>query len=207
MNNQVLVTLEILLTIVVPLVFLYVWGPWPLRKTIPCLLSIPTFLWYLTYSPLHELSHVAGTYLVGGKVTYVKLIPSFWLGEFARAWINNTGITESWQRLISTGFPYILDVVFLAAGIQFLRPRISKKAFVVGLAFMLFCLRSFFDLVCEAIGFFRGDRGDIYWIAQILGSSLTLLLLTFSIGLSILSILVVLRRFTAFPRAPSPAAT
>ncbi len=92
MNIQLLVTVEILLTIVTRLVLLYVRGRWPLRNVIPGLLSIPTFLWYLTYSPLHELSHVAGTYLVGGTVTYVKWIPRFWLGEFARAWITSEGV-------------------------------------------------------------------------------------------------------------------
>jgi hypothetical protein len=50
MSNQLLITLEILLTIVTPLLFLYLKGTWALRNTIPCLLSIPV-LWYLTYSP------------------------------------------------------------------------------------------------------------------------------------------------------------
>jgi hypothetical protein len=61
------------------------------------MVSIPV-LWYPTYSPLHELSHVAGTYLAGGKVTYVKLIPKFWIGEVARAWITTDGIKESWHN-------------------------------------------------------------------------------------------------------------
>jgi len=58
MNNQLLVTVEILLTIVALLIFLYMKGTWALRKTIPCLLSIPTFLWYLTYSPLDDESGI-----------------------------------------------------------------------------------------------------------------------------------------------------
>ena len=75
--NYTLVTVEITLVIVAPLLFLYLRSSWPLRVIIPCLLSIP-LLWYLTYSPLHELSHVVGTYLVGGTVTSIKLIPRFW---------------------------------------------------------------------------------------------------------------------------------
>lgn len=202
MNNQLLIALEILLTIVTPLLLLYLRGTWALRNIIACLLSIPV-LWYLTYSPLHELSHVTGTYLVGGSVTYVKLIPRFWLGEFARAWITTEGLRESWQQLISTSFPYILDVVSVAAGYWFLRRGLSRNAFVVGLAFMLLCLRPFFDLVCETSAFLEGDKGDMYWIAQIVGSFLLWVFLSLSIGLSLITIGRILKRFTAFPEPPS----
>jgi hypothetical protein len=51
------------------------------------LLILPV-VWYSTYARLHELSHAAGLYLVGGKVIDYKLIPRFWLGEFAGAWIT-----------------------------------------------------------------------------------------------------------------------
>ena len=67
MNNEFLITFEILFVVVAPLLVLYPKSNWPLRTTIPCLLSIP-ILWYLTYALLHELSHIAGTYLVGGTV-------------------------------------------------------------------------------------------------------------------------------------------
>ncbi|HLE33026.1 MAG TPA: hypothetical protein VJB38_10485, partial [Bacteroidota bacterium] len=65
--NSALITVEILLVVVTPLLFLYLKGSWPLRVIVPCLLTIP-LLWYFTYAPLHELSHAAGTYFVGGKV-------------------------------------------------------------------------------------------------------------------------------------------
>lgn len=61
-----------------------------------CLITI-IILWYLTYAPLHELSHIVGTYLAGGKVVDVKLIPSFWMGEFAVAWITPVGLSHPWQ--------------------------------------------------------------------------------------------------------------
>lgn len=131
MNNRLLVTFEILVVVVTPLIFLYLKGNWPLRTIIPCLLSIP-ILWYLTCSPLHELSHVAGTYLVGGKVIYVKLIPKFLFGEFARAWITPEGITQPWQQLVTSGSAYMLDIVCIIAGTsvsnyQFLVNRTMPK--------------------------------------------------------------------------------
>ena len=97
MQTYPVYTFEILLFLVMPLLVLYIKGNWPLRKFILPLVVIP-ILWYLTYAPLHELSHAAGIYLVGGKVTVWKLIPRFWLGEFARAWVIPSGITQSWQQ-------------------------------------------------------------------------------------------------------------
>jgi hypothetical protein len=198
MNKELLITVEILLVIVTPLLFLYLKGTWPLRTIIPCLLSIPV-LWYLTYALLHELSHIAGTYLVGARVVDYKLIPRFWLGEFGRAWITPDGITHSWQQLVSTTSPYILDVLCIVAGLFVLRRNFSKNPFVVGLVFMLLCLRPAFDFVCEAIAFLTGDRGDFYTVQGIMGSNLTWLFIFSSLGLSLLSVLRILRRFVGFP--------
>lgn len=197
-----LITFEILVVVVTPLICLYLRGTWPLRATIPCLLSIP-ILWYLTYSPLHELSHAAATYLVGGQVVYMKLIPSFWLGEFGRAWITPVGITQGWQQLIMTASPYILDVVCLTVVMFVLQRGFSKNAFVVGLVFMLLCLRPTFDFVCEAIAYLSGDKGDLFHIEPFIGSFMIWLLLLLSIGISLFSILSIVRRFIGFPDTPS----
>lgn len=200
MNTEILITLEILLVVITPLLFLYLRGRWPLRTIIPCLLSIPV-LWYLTYALLHESSHVAGTYLVGAKVVDYKLIPRFWLGEFGRAWITPDGITHSWQQLVSTTAPYILDELCLVVGLFILRRNLSENAFVIGLVFMLLCLRPAFDFVCEPIAFVSGDRGDFYAVQAIIGSNLTWLFIFLSLGLSLLSVIRILRRFVGFPEA------
>lgn len=200
MNKELLITVEILLVVVTPLLCLYLRGNWPLRTIITCLLTIP-LIWYLTYAPFHELSHVAGTYLVGARVVDYKLIPRFWLGEFARAWIITEGITHSWQQLVSTTFPYMLDLLCIVAGMFVLRRNLSKNAFVVGLVFMLLCLRPAFDFVCEPIAFLGGDRGDFYAVEGIIGSGPTWLFIFLSLGLSLLSVVRILRRFVGFPEA------
>ena len=84
MQTYPVYTCEILLFLVMPLLVLYLKGNWPLRKVIPPLVVIP-ILWYFAYAPLHELSHAAGLYLVGGKAIDYRLIPRFWLGEFGGA--------------------------------------------------------------------------------------------------------------------------
>lgn len=194
MNTHLLVTFEILLVIVAPLLVLYLRGPWRLRTAILCLISIPV-LWYPFYAPLHELSHIAGTYLAMGRVVDYKLMPNFWAGEFGRAWIVTDGLRVDAQWLISTSFPYVLDFACIAAGYGVLRPRVSMRAFFVGFMFMLLCLRPAFDFVCETVAFLMGDRGDIFYIATFIGDATTWALLMLAFGFSMFTIVRVLQRF------------
>lgn len=198
MNEHLLVTCEILLTIVAPLIILYLKATWPQGTKTLCIVSIP-ILWYPTYAPLHELSHAAATYMVGGRVTSIKIIPSFWIGEFARAWITPEGILQTWQQLAMTSAPYLLDVASVALGLLIVRPDFSRKAFPIGFFFMLLCLRPAFDLLCETIGFISGFRGDIYHIDAIVGNVWTWSFILFSSGFSLYSIVIILRRFVGFP--------
>lgn len=197
MQNYLLITCEILLVVVMPLLVLYLKGNWPLRKVIPPLVIIPVF-WYFTYAPLHELSHVAGTYLVGGKVIDYLLIPRFWLGEFGGAWITPSGITQSWQQLTMTAFPYMLDIVCFVVAIFVFRRGSSRNPFFIGLAFMLLCLRPAIDFVFESIGFLSGFRGDLYNIQQIVGPFAIWSFILISIGLSVYSISSTLSHLLAF---------
>lgn len=168
MQNNLLYTFEILLVLVMPLLVLYLKENWPLRKVIPCLVVIP-ILWYLTYAPIHDLSHAAGIYLVGGKPLEYKLIPSFWLGEFAGAGVTHSGITQGWQQFTMSASPYILDIVCLVVTLFVFRRFSSRNPFLVGLAFMLLCLRPAIDFVFESIGFLFGWRGDLWYMQQSIG--------------------------------------
>jgi hypothetical protein len=202
MHNPLQITFEILLVVVTPLMILYLRSSWPLRKAAPCLVSIP-ILWYFVYAPLHELSHIAGTYLVGGRVVVYKMIPRFWLGEFGRAWITPAGLKEPWQQLITTASPYILDVASVVAGLLILRRALSRNPFIVGAVFMVLCLRPAFDFVCETIAFVSGDRGDIFYLVIVIGSLITWSLILCSIGLSLIAIAIILKRFVGFPNRMS----
>jgi hypothetical protein len=190
-DSMLLVTLEILVVIVAPLLILYLTGRWPMRIAIPCLLVIPV-LWYLTYSPIHELSHVLGTYLVGGSVTELKLIPSFWKGEFGRAWITPQGLGEPWQQLVMTSSPYVLDGLSVVGGFLALHRRHLLRPFALGVAFMLLCLRPAFDVVCETVAFALGGRGDLYLIAQATGYPTVWLSTAILFGFSLFTIARVL---------------
>jgi hypothetical protein len=198
-----LTTFEILLTIVAPLFALYLRGRWPLRTVTACLCAIPV-VWYLTYAPIHELSHALGTTLVGGRVVEVKLIPSFWEGTFAVAWVTTAGLDQPWQQLAMGGAPYVVDVACVVVGLAVLRRRPFKSAPVVGLLFMLLCLRPAFDLVCETVGFAGGFEGDLWHVELIVGSAALWSFLVASLALCLLSVVVILRRYGGFPE-PLPA--
>ncbi|MBI5966028.1 MAG: hypothetical protein HY863_21315 [Chloroflexi bacterium] len=199
MQNYLLYTCEILLVVVMPLLVLYLKGNWPLRKVIPALVIIPV-LWYFTYAPLHELSHAAGTYLVGGKVIEYRLIPRFWLGEFGGAWAIPSGYTQSWQQLTSSAFPYMIDIVCFVVAIFVFRRDFSRNPFFIGLAFMLLCLRPACDFVFEPIGFLSGVRGDFYVIQQIVGPFAIWSFILISIGLAVYSISSTLNHLVSFSK-------
>ncbi len=161
--------------------------------------TIP-ILWYFVYAPVHELSHLLGAYLVGGQIVDVKLIPSFWAGETAVAWIKAEGFSSEWSQLIMTISPYVLDLVSSAIGMYVLQRKLSRNAFLVGFLFMVLCLRPAFDFVCETIGFATGFRGDLYHIALTLGDFATWTFLALSIAFSVYVIIVVIGRFRGLPQ-------
>ena len=199
MQNYPLITCEILLVVVMPLLILYLKGNWPLRKVIPPLVIIPV-LWYFTYAPLHELSHAAGLYLVGGKAIDYKLIPRFWLGEFSGGWVTSSGITQSWQQLTFSAFPLMLDIVCFVVAIFVFRRCSSRNPFFIGLAFMLLCLRPAIDFVFESIGFLSGWKGDLWYMQQIVGLFATWSFILISIGLAGYSISSTLSHFVSFSK-------
>lgn len=194
MHDYLLITFEILLTIPIPLVILYLRGKWPMKMMVICLFVIP-ILWYLTYAPLHEISHILGTYLAGGKVVDVKLIPRFWMGEFAVAWITPIGLNHPWQNLVMSSAPYVLDLASMITGAVVLQRHTFKNAFWAGFLFMLLCLRPTFDLACEAIGFYTGYMGDLFNIRRIVGSAVLSSFLLLSLVLSVFMIYAILNHY------------
>ena len=204
--NHLLITSEILLTVVAPLLVLYLKGNWKHQTMIVCMCAIPV-LWYFVYAPIHELSHLLGAYLVGGDVTEVKLIPRFWAGEVAGAWIRLEGVTNKWSQFLFTGAPYVLDVVSVAIGYVVLHRTLSQHGFLIGFLFMLLCLRPAFDLLCETVSFATGFRGDLFHLALTAGNVVTWTFLALAIMFSIAVIVLVLRRFRGFPQETAAATT
>lgn len=204
--NHLLITFEILFTVVAPLLVLYLRGTWKQQTMVACMSTIP-ILWYFVYAPIHELSHLLGAYLLGSQIVEVKLIPRFWAGETAGAWIKSEGFTNEWSQLIMSISPYVLDLVSIAVGVYVLQRKLPRNAFLIGFLFMLLFLRPTFDLACETIGFATGFRGDLFNIALTVGGFATWAFLALSIAFSMYAIIVVIGRFKGFPQNAAKAAT
>lgn len=191
MQSYLLVTIEILIIVVMPLLVLYLKGSWPMREVVPSLVIIAVF-WYFSYMIFHELSHAVGLYLVGGETLDYRLIPRFWLGEFGggAAWITPSGIPMRWQQLTFHAFPYLVDVICLIVAVPIFKRSLLRNAFFAGLTFMLLCLRPAFNIVGEVIGLLTGWKGDLYNIQQIVGPFALWLFILIAVGLAVFSITV-----------------
>lgn len=192
MDRPAIILLEILMTVVLPLLALYLRSAWPLRTTIPCLLLLPV-AWYLSYAPLHELSHVAGAYLAGGSVSEARLLPPFWAGEWSKAWIVPVGLVKPWQTTLMTAFPYLVDLLCLSAAPALLRRLRTRGPLLVGFAFLMLLLRPTFDLTCETVAHLGGHRGDLFHLGAILGQGAITAAFTLALGAALFSIALILR--------------
>ncbi len=139
-----LATMGLVALVVIPLTVLYVRGKWPPKLWLPSLVVIVP-LWFATYSPLHEGSHLVGALVVGEKIVDFHLIPHFWENEFTSAWVQST-VLQGWRGAVPGLFPYFRDFLFLVAGWAILKSKRIKNCFLVGLVFVLFCLSPLFDI-------------------------------------------------------------
>lgn len=197
---MLLVVLEILVVIVAPLLAWYRRGPWPPR-TVAGGMALLAVLWYLTYAPIHELSHALATVLVGGRVMAIKLIPSFWEGTFAGAWVDSALLDRPWQQVAMLAAPYLLDVAALLVGLAVLRRRPPRGALRGGLLLVLLCLRPAFDLVTESVAYVRGAEADLWHIAWFTGGAGLWAVLLPALAVAVVGVVAVAR---SSPGAPRP---
>lgn len=169
MSKGFVITLEIMTIIWAPLGILYArgrWSKWWMAVNLPILYAA----WFLTNSPVHELSHVAGVYAAGGTVTETRLLTRFWKGEYDIAWIHAQGILAAWQQLVVGALPYLVDAVSIACGLLVLRRKPFRSSFLTGLLFVLLVLRSLFNVVSNATGLILERIGDLAGIEILTGS-------------------------------------
>jgi hypothetical protein len=69
--------MELLSRIPLPMIIFYARSNWQ-RTEIIVNVVLFSVLWMMTYSLLHELSHLITTVLLGRRITAYQLIPKFW---------------------------------------------------------------------------------------------------------------------------------
>lgn len=159
---------QIILCIVVPLLILGKRRSWPERTMRVCMVFLP-LIWYLTNAPLHELAHLLATPLVGGKIEGFRLVPHFWTGDFANAYIRSSGVVSPSQIFLTSIAPYFIDFLLLPLGYVWLVRQRKAAPFVFGLVFTLTCLRPLFNITNNLLGGLVLDFGDFRLLSQSAG--------------------------------------
>jgi hypothetical protein len=141
--------IELLLLIPFPLIIFYARSKRQ-RSVIIVDIVLLCILWYLTYSFLHELSHLASSVLIGRRITGYQLFPGFWNGEFfSGGGVASvpTGPLSDRLGFLTALAPYFKDVAFLIIGYLILRSKKVGNSFLAGFVFVLCCLSPLFDIV------------------------------------------------------------
>ena len=197
MVKAIFILFLIIACVVFPLFLFYKIRGWN-EKSVRFSLTFIPILWYFTNAPLHELSHMIATFLVGGTVSEVVLFPKFWEGSFGNAYIHSTGVIGSLNFAITSLFPYLVDVLFLVVGYFTLKKSNIKSAFMAGFVLMLFFLRPLFDIISNTSVALLLQVGDFVQLAKHIG---TLPTITTGLALSTIALYLVYATIKNSPTA------
>jgi len=125
--------------------------------------------WYLTNSLFHEGSHYLVNSLSGVQVIDVRLIPHFWRGDFADAFVN-TGPESPFQAALGATAPYWSGVIWVAFGLLLLKSIRRMPLMLSTLVLTIFCLRPLADLVNNYFAVLAFHFGDFSMVAHAYGN-------------------------------------
>jgi hypothetical protein len=168
MMDNLINTIELALIIILPLI-LYYQKIQISFKTYVFYIMLLYLIWFATYSLLHELCHVFGSWITGAEITEYQLIPRFWDGDYKNGYVQSE-LENRYQLFISPIFPYLRDMFFLFIGYMVLKRIKNNYPFVAGLVLILFVLSPLYDVFNNYIAFVLGAKNDFYCISGVIGS-------------------------------------
>ena len=174
--DKIIVTIEIALIILFPLIRFYQQSSWTYRSYILNIVLI-YLIWQFSYAFLHELCHMFGSWITGAKISDYQLILPYWKGDFKTAYINSN-FENNYQAFVSVILPYFRDILFSIIGFLVLKRKRIYNSFVTGLILILFILSPLFDIANNYFAFVLGATNDFNGIAMRFGY-----IITHSIGL------------------------
>ena len=190
---------EILILIVLPLLVLYLRSNWTSKEIYINVIVLP-LIWYLFYAPIHELGHMLGCIIVGADITDYRLIAHFWEGSFGFAYVDvQGGLDVNMNSLIILISPYILDFISIIVGYYILTRYKIKNSFLLGLTFLIFCLRPLYDIVDNYIGIFY-NHSDLVLTSQIIGKLITYSYGFITICIGVIVTLILLVKYKDYPK-------
>jgi len=197
--NAIYRVIEILVLVVFPLLVLYLRSNWASKEIYVNVIVLP-LIWYLFYAPIHELSHILGCIIVGSKITDYRLFTHFWEGSFGFAYVDVKGALDvNMNSLIILISPYILDFISIIVGYYILTRYKIKNSFLLGLTFLIFCLRPLYDIVDNYIGIFY-NNGDLVLTSKIIGEYITYSYGIISVTISLIAIILLLNKYKNYPK-------
>jgi len=190
---------EILVLLILPLLVIYLRSNWASKEIYFNVIILP-LIWYLFYAPIHELSHILGCIIVGSKITDYRLFTHFWEGSFGFAYVDvQGGLDVNMNSLIILISPYILDFISIIIGYYILTRYKIKNSFLLGLTFLIFCLRPLYDIVDNYIGIFY-NNGDLVLTSKIIGEYITYSYGIISVTISLIAIMLLLNKYKNYPK-------
>jgi len=191
--------IEILVLVVLPLLVFYLRSSWP-KKEVNINVIILPLIWYVFYAPLHELGHILGCFIVGAEIKDYQLFAHFWEGSFGFAYVDvQGGLDVNMNSLIILISPYILDFISIIIGYYILTRYKIKNSFLLGLTFLIFCLRPLYDIVDNYIGIFY-NHSDLVLTNKIIGEYITYSYGIISVTISLIAIILLLIKYKNYPK-------
>ena len=126
-------------------------------------------IWFATYSVLHELCHIFGSWITGAKIKDYQLIPRFLKGDYKTGYVNSV-FENGFQSFISQIFPYFRDLIFLFIGYIVLKRKKITNTFLTGLVLILFVLSPLYDVFNNYFAFVLGAKNDFSAIKGTIGN-------------------------------------
>ena len=191
--------IEILALVVIPLLVFYLRSNWSKKEIIINVIILP-LIWYVSYAPIHELSHVLGCIVVGADITDYRLFAHFWEGSFGFAYVDvKGGLGVNMNSLIILISPYILDFISIIVGYYILTKYKINNSLLFGLAFLIFCLRPLYDIADNYIGYYL-NHSDFVLASKIAGNSIIFTFVIMSLLIGITLTLLFLKKYVHFPK-------
>jgi len=190
--------IEILVLIILPLLILYLRSNWAGKNIYINVIILP-LTWYLFYAPIHELGHILGCIIVGADITNYRLFPHFWEGSFGFAFVDvKGGLGANMNSLVILIAPYILDLISVIAGYFILTKVKIKNSFLLGLVFLIFCLRPLYDIIDNYAGIIY-NHSDLVLTMKITGGLIVYIYGAITVAVSLIVILLLLKRYKGYP--------
>lgn len=164
----ILNTLQIAVVIILPLVLYLKFYNCDRKKLFNYIIMI-YFIWFLSYSFLHELSHLSASYLLGAEIISFNLIPDFFSGDFSNAFVDSR-FNNNNQVFFSVLAPYIRNIISVIIYLLFFQKIKNTGIFIKALLFILLILSPTFDIINNYSGFIIFGEGDFQELSKHFGA-------------------------------------